>query len=203
LAIGRALLFNPRLLLMDEPTEGLAPVIVDQVAAMLKTLAREGGLGVLLIEQNLGVAIEVADTVAVLVNGRVARVMPAAELEADRALQQRLLGVQSGNGAGHEARASAASPLESGPATTGPVEVLPVRRASGEAGPSLEAPTLPAGLNRWNAATPLREVSAAAAEDVRSASPGTWRGESVATGRSDTLAAAGPADALARGARIY
>src|ERR671924_299338 len=56
LAIGRALLFNPRLLVMDEPTEGLAPVIVEQVAAMLKSLSGDGAISVLLIEQNLGVA---------------------------------------------------------------------------------------------------------------------------------------------------
>jgi uncharacterized protein (UPF0261 family)/ABC-type branched-subunit amino acid transport system ATPase component len=93
LAISRALLFNPKLLVMDEPTEGLAPVIVQQVAAMLKALAAEGEISVLLIEQNLGVAIEVADTIDVMVNGRIARSMPAAELAADRALQQRLLGV--------------------------------------------------------------------------------------------------------------
>ena len=92
LAIGRALLFNPRLLVMDEPTEGLAPVIVEQVAEMLKSLGDEA-LSVLLVEQNLGVAIDVADTVAVMVNGRIARTMPAAELAADRDLQQRLLGV--------------------------------------------------------------------------------------------------------------
>ncbi|MET0205124.1 MAG: ABC transporter ATP-binding protein, partial [Casimicrobiaceae bacterium] len=61
LAIARALLFNPRLLVMDEPTEGLAPVIVDQVTSMLKTLADDGEIAVLLIEQNIGVAIDVAD----------------------------------------------------------------------------------------------------------------------------------------------
>src|SRR5687767_4568269 len=55
LAIGRALLFNPKLLVMDEPTEGLAPIIVEQVAGMLKTLAADGEIAVLLIEQNLGV----------------------------------------------------------------------------------------------------------------------------------------------------
>ena len=59
LAIARALLFNPRLLVMDEPTEGLAPVIVEQVAAMLKQLrAPSGEIAVLLIEQNIGVAID-------------------------------------------------------------------------------------------------------------------------------------------------
>ena len=95
LAISRALLFNPKLLVMDEPTEGLAPVIVQQVAGMLKTLAAEGEISVLLIEQNLGVAIDVADTIDVMVNGRIARSMPAAELAADRDLQQRLLGVKA------------------------------------------------------------------------------------------------------------
>src|SRR5262245_19569220 len=96
LTIERALLLNPVLLVMDEPTEGLAPAIVRQVVDMLKPLAADGQISVLLVEQNLGVAIEVADTVAVMVNGRIARAMPAAELAADPALQQRLLGVRVG-----------------------------------------------------------------------------------------------------------
>jgi ABC-type branched-subunit amino acid transport system ATPase component len=97
LAIGRALLFNPTLLVMDEPTEGLAPVIVEQVATLLKSLADERSMSVLLIEQNLGVALEVADHVAVMVNGRISTTLAAAELAADRALQQRLLGVSAGS----------------------------------------------------------------------------------------------------------
>ena len=109
LAIARALLFNPTLLVMDEPTEGLAPVIVRQVADMLKHLAADGEISVLLIEQNLGVAIEVADTVDVMVNGRIARSMPAAELGADRELQQRLLGVKVG---GDEAVDEESAPAE-------------------------------------------------------------------------------------------
>jgi uncharacterized protein (UPF0261 family)/ABC-type branched-subunit amino acid transport system ATPase component len=93
LAISRALLQNPRLLVMDEPTEGLAPVIVAQVEEMLIRLGEAGDIDVLVIEQNIGVACAVADTVAIMVNGRVARSVPAPELAADRALQQRLLGV--------------------------------------------------------------------------------------------------------------
>lgn len=93
LAISRALLTNPRLLVMDEPTEGLAPVIVAQVEEMLVRLGEEGDIDVLVIEQNIGVACTVADSVAIMVNGRVARHAPARELAGDRALQQRLLGV--------------------------------------------------------------------------------------------------------------
>ncbi len=93
LAISRALLSNPRLLVMDEPTEGLAPVIVAQVEEMLLRLAEEGDIDVLVIEQNIGVACAVADRVAIMVNGQINRIVPAGELSADRDLQQRLLGV--------------------------------------------------------------------------------------------------------------
>jgi uncharacterized protein (UPF0261 family)/ABC-type branched-subunit amino acid transport system ATPase component len=93
LAIGRALLLNPKLLVMDEPTEGLAPVIVNQVADMLVNLGREGDVDVLVIEQNIGVACSVAEQVAIMVNGKVNRVMEAGVLAADRDLQQALLGV--------------------------------------------------------------------------------------------------------------
>ena len=93
LAISRALLLNPRLLVMDEPTEGLAPVIVAQVEETLIRLADEGDVGVLVIEQNIGVATAVADRVAIMVNGRINRVINSGRLAADLDLQQRLLGV--------------------------------------------------------------------------------------------------------------
>ncbi|UCE30455.1 MAG: Tm-1-like ATP-binding domain-containing protein, partial [Burkholderiales bacterium] len=93
LAISRALLRDPRLLVLDEPTEGLAPVIVEQVDRLLGTLAEEGDVAILLIEQNIAVATAIAEDVAVMVNGRISRVLPARQLVADRALQERLLGV--------------------------------------------------------------------------------------------------------------
>lgn len=93
LAIARALLLNPKLLVMDEPTEGLAPVIVAQVADMLVRLGEEGDIDVLVIEQNIGVATRVAEKVAIMVNGRINRISDAAQLANDRELQQRLLGV--------------------------------------------------------------------------------------------------------------
>ncbi|MEM1162520.1 MAG: ABC transporter permease, partial [Pseudomonadota bacterium] len=93
LAIARALLLNPRLLVMDEPTEGLAPVIVAQVEEMLIQLAGDGDMDVLVIEQNIGVACAVAEQVAIMVNGRINRVMDSGLLAGDRDLQQALLGV--------------------------------------------------------------------------------------------------------------
>jgi hypothetical protein len=164
LAIGRALLLEPKLLVMDEPTEGLAPVIVEQVALALRDLARDSDIAVLLIEQNLGVAIEVADRIGVMVNGRLAMQMPAAELAADRDLQERLLGVRAGAGVDDEAEA----PPAPEPATGAIAQVYTVRRAFAEGAPTLDAPAprSSVGLNRWNAgdvSATLAPVSRAAA----------------------------------------
>ena len=101
LTIARALMADPKLLIIDEPTEGLAPVIVQQVEQMLITLAAESGMAILVIEQNIGVATAVSNCVAIMVNGRINCIMDARALAADRELQQRLLGVgrDTGNAA--------------------------------------------------------------------------------------------------------
>jgi len=89
LAIGRALMSNPRVLLMDEPSEGLAPQIVAEVMATIRRLKQEG-LSILLVEQNVKLALAVADEVALLNNGRVAVEGPAAEISARADLHQYL-----------------------------------------------------------------------------------------------------------------
>lgn len=93
LAIGRALMTNPRLLVMDEPSEGLAPVVVQDVAARIQVL-RERGLSVLLAEQNVDLALGVADRVVVLGDGGVVTWtgLPAT-LQADEVLIAQLVGL--------------------------------------------------------------------------------------------------------------
>ena len=92
LAIGRALLTNPRLLVMDEPSEGLAPSIVDLLTETFKTISDEGQQ-IFLIEQNLRFAASLCSRVLVLLNGRVAADVNGRELVRDREAQQRYLGV--------------------------------------------------------------------------------------------------------------
>ena len=96
LAISRALLMNPRLVIMDEPSEGLAPVIVDHLIEVLQTIAAEG-MGLLLIEQNLRVATSVSENVSIMVTGRIAATVSSAELASDRDMQNRYLGVSHGH----------------------------------------------------------------------------------------------------------
>ena len=125
LAISRALLANPRLLVMDEPTEGLAPVIVAQVEEMLQQLGEDGDMDVLVIEQNIGVACAVADNVAIMVNGRINRISAARELAGDRELQQRLLGVgrHGHEDAGPAATTAPAASAGSAGAATAPFKI--------------------------------------------------------------------------------
>ncbi len=96
LAISRALLMNPRVVIMDEPSEGLAPVIVDHLIETLRQIAAEG-MGVLLVEQNMRVATAVSDRVAIMVTGQIATTMRSRELEEDTDAQRRYLGVSHGH----------------------------------------------------------------------------------------------------------
>jgi len=169
LAIGRALLLEPRLLVMDEPTEGLAPVIVEHVEQSLRALVAEGEISILLIEQNLGVALDVADTIGVMVNGRIAQQMPAAQLAADRDLQEQLLGVRSG---GHHDEPQDAAAPEPAPADETPsAQVYTVRRAHGDGVPSQDdlAPRTVRGYNRWNTGNRAAEAADIPREPASSA----------------------------------
>jgi branched-chain amino acid transport system ATP-binding protein len=92
LAIGRALMSNPELLLMDEPTEGLAPLLVREVGATIARL-KGAGLSILLVEQNLPMALSVADRVHVLSRGQIVHSSTPAELAQNHDVQSRYLGV--------------------------------------------------------------------------------------------------------------
>ncbi|AWL94673.1 MULTISPECIES: ABC transporter permease [Bradyrhizobium] len=150
LAISRALLTNPHLLIMDEPTEGLAPVIVAQVEEMLLRLGEDGDMSVLVIEQNIGVATAVSRNVAIMVNGRINRIIDSARLAADRELQQRLLGVGL--------HAELEPDLDIPP--SGPdAKPAPAPRRDGPIRIYVSNPTLP---TRWSQPVPIARIEAAA-----------------------------------------
>ncbi|EFL87832.1 ABC transporter permease [Ahrensia sp. R2A130] len=163
LAISRALLLNPRLLVMDEPTEGLAPVIVDLVADMLIRLGQEGEIDVLVIEQNIGVATSVSESVAIMVNGRINRVMDAGVLAADRNLQQSLLGVGRHAHDGDEELSR--SPTALGKDAAKSESARPARIY-------ISNPTVP---TRWSPAVPVRVIEGAARTVTEAASAGSGK----------------------------
>jgi uncharacterized protein (UPF0261 family)/ABC-type branched-subunit amino acid transport system ATPase component len=176
LAISRALVTNPRLLIMDEPTEGLAPVIVAQVEEMLVRLGEEGDISVLVIEQNIGVATAVANSVAIMVNGRVNRVIDSARLASDRDLQQRLLGVGRHSEAETEVNPEAKEDDAAGRAASPrPKSLAPVRIY-------ISNPTPP---TRWSLPVPIARIESGA----RALSTGVLRLEEAARPRRDTEAA--------------
>ncbi|MDE8344586.1 MAG: ABC transporter ATP-binding protein [Acidocella sp.] len=95
LAIGRALLLNPRFLILDEPSQGLAPVIVQEVMRTVGKMKHEG-IAVLLVEQNAFLALQLADRAYVLSDGEVVHEGPAAALAADKERMEALAGVAHG-----------------------------------------------------------------------------------------------------------
>jgi branched-chain amino acid transport system ATP-binding protein len=92
LAIARALLANPSLLLMDEPSEGLAPLIIKLIGDVLQKL-KEGGLSLLLVEQNVPLALRVSDYAYVLCKGRIVHQCTKDELVANERIQTEYIGV--------------------------------------------------------------------------------------------------------------
>ncbi|MEX2253711.1 MAG: ABC transporter ATP-binding protein [Thermoleophilaceae bacterium] len=93
LAIGRALVTNPKILVMDEPSEGLAPTVIEALIETFQLLEQEG-LAILLIEQNLGVATALAERQLVMIGGRIAAETTATRLSEDADLQRQYLGVE-------------------------------------------------------------------------------------------------------------
>jgi branched-chain amino acid transport system ATP-binding protein len=93
LAIGRALTLNPKVLLLDEPTEGLAPIIVDELLGALRQIARDDGLSIIIVEQQAKRILELADEAVILERGSIVHTAPSAALKADQAILDRYLGV--------------------------------------------------------------------------------------------------------------
>lgn len=91
LAIARVLVLNPDILLMDEPTEGLAPLLVDQIAEMINNL-NEQGVTVLLVEQKLKFALDVANSIAIMERGKIGNIYPREEITDVEALSDMILG---------------------------------------------------------------------------------------------------------------
>ena len=101
LAIGRALVLNPRIMLLDEPLEGLAPIIVEELLRVLHRIIREEGLSAILVEQNARKVLGVTDRVIIIERGAIIHEGDSAALKADRALLETHIGVaRERNGAG-------------------------------------------------------------------------------------------------------
>jgi len=93
LAVGRALILNPRIILLDEPLEGLAPIIVEELLAALKRIIQEEGLSAILVEQNARKILGVTDRAAVIERGGIVHEAESATLAADKAVLEKYLGV--------------------------------------------------------------------------------------------------------------
>jgi branched-chain amino acid transport system ATP-binding protein len=92
LAVGRALMLRPRLMLLDEPSFGLAPLIVEELFEILRRLNRELGVGMLIVEQNAALALDLADHAYLLETGQIVMAGPASEVGKDEAVRRSYLG---------------------------------------------------------------------------------------------------------------
>jgi branched-chain amino acid transport system ATP-binding protein len=99
LAVGRALMLNPRLLLLDEPTEGLAPIVVQELKRIIVDLVTDAGMAVVLVEQHARLALSLTESAVVFERGRITHRSPSAELLNDAALLQKLVAVRASTNA--------------------------------------------------------------------------------------------------------
>ena len=92
LAVGRALMLRPRLMLLDEPSFGLAPLVVEELFAILRQVNRETGVAMLIVEQNAALALELAEHAYLLETGRIVMDGPSAAIAADEGVRRAYLG---------------------------------------------------------------------------------------------------------------
>jgi branched-chain amino acid transport system ATP-binding protein len=100
LAIARALMTNPTLLLLDEPLEGLAPIIVEELGAAIRRMLAQEGTAVILIEQHVEMALSLTREAVIMERGAIVHRAPSAELASDTGTLDRFIGLQAGEGAG-------------------------------------------------------------------------------------------------------
>ena len=96
LAFGRALMTNPRLLLLDEPMEGLAPIIVEEITAAVERMTADGSMAFILVEQHSHLALSLTRDAIVIERGAIVHRATSAELAADAATLERLIGLAEG-----------------------------------------------------------------------------------------------------------
>ena len=105
LAVARALALNPRIILLDEPLEGLAPIIVEELLTALRRIIREDGLSAILVEQNAQKVLSVTDRAVVIERGSVVYQGQSADLKADRAMLEKYVGVTNAKSAARKSSA--------------------------------------------------------------------------------------------------
>jgi len=98
LAIARALMTNPALLLLDEPLEGLAPIVVDELATAIRRMIEERSSAIMLVEQHVEIALSLMEHAVILERGRIVHRGPSAKLLADQAALERLIGLRPAEG---------------------------------------------------------------------------------------------------------
>ena len=118
LAIARALILNPRIMLLDEPLEGLAPIIIEELLTVLRKIIREEGLSAILVEQNAHKILGVTDRAIIIERGSIVYQGDSAALKADRALLETYVGVTGASGDAHKAHRNARRATSSSGAST-------------------------------------------------------------------------------------